>query len=226
MRPSHASSPPAGIGATFWNLCLDEPLGQAWVIDVGTGSGRLALALAPLAKGVVGIDDNAAAIAEAVQRAAARGLGNATFRVVDADTIDYRALVPEAPALVTAYRFLSEPLLEQGARALVPGGALVLLGFHVDQWKETGRVSRFAFDEARMTRLVDVHRLRLEHLSVEREVETFDSADDALAAVRGHEAQWQADGRWARYHRFLEEGGRTLTRSHLLVKARKPPSSA
>ena len=222
MRPTHASSPRGGINATFWSLCLDEPLRAAWVLDVGTWSGRLALALAPRAKGVVGIDSNAAAIAEAGQRAVALGLDNATFRVVDADTMDYRTLVPEPPALVTSHLFLSEPLVAQGARALVPGGALAMLGFHVEQWKETGRVSRFAFDEARMTRLVANHGLRLEHLSVERDVHTFDSVDAALAAVRAHEAQWQADGRWARYRTFLEEGGRTLTRSHLIVKARKP----
>ena len=222
----HASIPPAGLSPTFWHLCLEEPLAGAWIIDVGTGSGRLALALAPLAGGVVGIDTNVSAIAEAGQRAAARGFDNATFCVVDADHVDYRTLVPEAPALVTAHLFLSEPLVEQAARALVSGGALIMLGFHVDQWQETGRVSRFAFDEVRMTRLVEGHGLRLEHLSVEREVETFDSVDAALAAVRGHEPQWQADGRWTCYRRFLDQGGRTLTRSHLIVRARKPSSSA
>jgi hypothetical protein len=30
-----------------------------------------------------------------------------------------------------------------------------------------------------------------------------------------------ADGRWFRYIKFLEEGGRTLTRAHLIVKARR-----
>jgi len=33
--------------------------------------------------------------------------------------------------------------------------------------------------------------------------------------------QWKADGRWFRYVKFLEEGGRTLTRARLVVKARK-----
>ena len=39
--------------------------------------------------------------------------------------------------------------------------------------------------------------------------------------VVGLEDRWRADGRWFRYIAFLESGGRTLTRSHLLVKARK-----
>jgi hypothetical protein len=37
----------------------------------------------------------------------------------------------------------------------------------------------------------------------------------------GLEDRWKADGRWFRYIAFLESGGRTLTRSHLLVKARR-----
>ena len=43
----------------------------------------------------------------------------------------------------------------------------------------------------------------------------------ALAAVVGFEDRWKSDGRWFRYITFLEEGGRTLTRSHLIVKARR-----
>ena len=35
------------------------------------------------------------------------------------------------------------------------------------------------------------------------------------------EEKWKADGRWSPYVKFLEEGGRTLTRAHLVVKARK-----
>src|SRR5436309_2067860 len=42
-----------------------------------------------------------------------------------------------------------------------------------------------------------------------------------LAAVVGLEDKWRSDGRWFRYIKYLEEGGRTLTRSHLIVKARR-----
>ena len=44
----------------------------------------------------------------------------------------------------------------------------------------------------------------------------------ALATAIGLEEKWKSDGRWVRYLKFLEEGGRTLTRSSLIAKARKP----
>ncbi len=56
---------------------------------------------------------------------------------------------------------------------------------------------------------------------MEREVQRFASVEEALAAAVGLEERWRADGRWFRYIAFLESGGRTLTRSHLLVKARR-----
>ena len=46
---------------------------------------------------------------------------------------------------------------------------------------------------------------------------------DALlhAAAVGLQERWRADGRWFHYIEYLEEGGRTLTRAHLVVKARR-----
>jgi len=52
-------------------------------------------------------------------------------------------------------------------------------------------------------------------------VQAFGSLEQALAAAIGLEEKWRADGRWFRYIKFLEEGGRTLTRAHLHVRARK-----
>jgi hypothetical protein len=129
--------------------------------------------------------------------------------------------VTEPPSLVTAHLFLSDPLVEKSAKALVPGGALVATGFHVDQWKETGRPSRFAYDEERMRGLLEQEGFVVEHCSVERDVQTFHSVEQALAAAIGMSEKWKSDGRWVRYIKFLEEGGRTLTRSHLIVKARR-----
>jgi len=95
------------------------------------------------------------------------------------------------------------------------------VAFHTDQWKETGRPSRFAYGEAGVRRLLRRCGFAIEHLEVEREVATFESVEQALAAAVALREQWKADGRWFRYVKFLEEGGRTLTRARLVVKARK-----
>src|SRR5438094_836040 len=58
-------------------------------------------------------------------------------------------------------------------------------------------------------------------VGIERDVQAFGSVEEALAASIGLEEKWRADGRWFRYIKFLEDGGRTLTRAHLHVKARK-----
>jgi hypothetical protein len=56
---------------------------------------------------------------------------------------------------------------------------------------------------------------------VEREVRQFGSAEEALGQATGLRAKWESDRRWQRYIKFVEGGGRTLTRSHLIVKARR-----
>ena len=216
-----ARAAPTGINATFWGLVCSEPLRDAIVLDVGTGEGKVALALAPLCKAVVGVDRESEGIDDARRRAENLRIGNVEFVVADADLVEYGALLPGPPSIVTAHMFLSDPLVERSARVLTVGGALVMVGFHVDQWKETGRASRFAYDEERMRRVLEEAGFAVEHLSVERDVRTFSSLEEALAAAIGLQERWKSDGRWVRYLRFLEDGGRTLTHSSLIVKARK-----
>ena len=212
---------PDGVSPVFWKLVVDEPLRESVVLDVGTGMGRIALAVAPMCRRVVGVDRESDAIEGARRRAAAARIGNVEFLVADADVVEYGSLVPEAPTLVTAHLFMSDALVERSARALPSGGALAIVGFHVDQWRETGRASRFAYDEDRMRRVLESHGLHVEHLEVEREVREFASVEEALAGAIGLQEKWKSDGRWFRYIKFLEDGGRTLTRSHLIVKARR-----
>ena len=187
-------------------------------LDVGTGTGRLALALAPRCRRVVGIDRAAPSIAEAERRAVAAGLTNTTFVVADAETTEYDGWAPD---LVVAHLCMSDAIMARAGRALAPGHVFAFVAFHTDQWSETGRPSRFAYDEDRGRRVLGNAGFAVEHLEVEREVKTFGSLEEALAAVIGLEERWRTDGRWVRYLRFLEQGGRTLTRSHLIVKARR-----
>jgi SAM-dependent methyltransferase len=203
---------------------MAESLAEAGVLDVGTGTGRLALALAPHCRWVVGIDSDAEAIGEATRRGKERRLGNTEFVVLDAEgPEDYVHLMGELgrPDLIVAHLCVSDRIIQNSGRSLEAGHALAFVAFHVDQWRETGRRSRFAYDEDRARRVLVGAGFVVEHLEVEQEVQHFDSVEAALAAAIGLQERWKADGRWFHYMRFLEEGGRTLTRSHLVVKARK-----
>lgn len=216
--PMQISDPPPGVSPTFWTLLLADQLSDKFALDVGTGSGRLALALAPHCLRVIGIDRDPSAIDDARQRAASMAITNAEFIVADAESIEYDAFHPD---LVVAHLCMSDAIVERAARALQPGRVFAFVCFHADQWRETGRRSRFGYDEDQMRQLLGRTGFTIEHLTVDREVQSFGSLEEALAAAVGFEERWRTDGRWFRYIKFLEEGGRTLTRSHLIVKARR-----
>jgi len=208
----------AGVSPRVLALLAEEPLRGSRVLDVGCGSGRLSLALAPVSRSVVGLDRDVPALEEARRRATAAGLANVEFHEADVEAATYE---PWRPDLITAHLCASEAIIERATAALPGGACLAMVAFHVDQWKETGRVSRFAFDEARMRAALVARGFTVEALEVEREERRFGSVEEGLAAAVGLEDRWRADGRWFRYIAFLESGGRTLTRSHLLVKARR-----
>ena len=215
MGPSPAD--PA-ISPAFLKLLADEDLAGRTVLDVGTGRGRLALALAPRSGRVVGIDRDEVALTDARRAAVAAGLTNVEFIGLDAEAGEYGGLEPDA---VVAHLCMSSAIAERAGRALTRGAPFAFVAFHADQWRETGRRSRFAWNEDAARVALEGAAFRVEHLSVERDVQAFGSVEEALAAAIGLEEKWRADGRWFRYIKFLEEGGRTLTRAHLHVRARK-----
>jgi SAM-dependent methyltransferase len=190
----------------------------ATALDVGTGQGPLALALAPRCRRVIGVDRDAEAIEEAWRRARLAGTHNVEFVVTDAEVEEY---VPFAPDLVVAHLCVSDAVVERAARALAQGHVLAFVAFHAEQWRETGRRSRFAYDEDQMTALLQRTGFLVEALEVDRDVRRFTSLEEGLAAAVGLQERWRADGRWFQYIKYLEEGGRTLTRAHLVVKARR-----
>ena len=207
-----------GPSPAFLELLEAEPLGELTVLDVGTGAGRLALVLAPRARAVVGVDREARLIDEARKSAAAAGLKNVRFVVGDVEVEEY---APFKPDMVVAHLCMSDAIAERAGRVLQPGGVFAFVAFHNDQWKETGRPSRFAYGEVGAKRLLKKCGFAVDTLTVEREVDQFETVEQGLAAAVALREKRKQDGRWFRYVKFLEEGGRTLTRARLVVKARK-----
>ena len=222
MAPSPAEARPGESGdelsTAFLEAVKTEPLRDLTVLDAGTGSGRVALALAPWSRAVVGVDRDARAIDEARRKAATAKLTNVRFVVGDIEVEEY---VPFKPELVVAYLCMSDPIAERASRALRAGQVFAFVALHNDQWKETGRPSRFAYGETGVRRLLKRTGFTVEHLEVERDVKNFASVEEGLAAAVGLQERWKVDGRWFKYVKFLEDGGRTLTRAQLVVKARK-----
>lgn len=208
-----------GLSATLVAWLDAEPLDGRALVDVGTGTGRLALHVAPRARRVLGIDTDAGALVEAQRQARRAGLANVLFVVADAERIDYRAL--GQPDLAVAHLCMSDAIIARASAGLPPGGGLVFAAFHTDQWRETGSVSRFAYDPDRARRVLQDAGFRVERLEVEQEVARFASAAEALDRTAGLRARWETDGRWAFWERFIAEGGRTLTQSRLVVLARR-----
>ncbi len=101
------------------------------VLDLGCGFGRIAAAIAPRCRSVLGLDVSAGMVAEAQRRHA--GLANARFETTPGRHI--AALPPAAFDLVLAvdsFPYIAQAGLASGhvsdaARALRPGGALVVL---------------------------------------------------------------------------------------------------
>jgi SAM-dependent methyltransferase len=190
------------------------------VLDVGCGEGRLSFAIAPEVRWVIGLDWDPDAIARAELAGRERGIANVKFVRADAETSDYRRL-GHPVHMVVAHLCMSDAIIARAAEGLPPGAPLVFAAFHTDQWKETGKTSRFAYGEERLCRVLEEAGFSVEALEVERGVKEFASEAEALLALADLRPSWEADGRWGNYLAYLRAGGRQLTRSHLLVKARR-----
>src|SRR5437867_11473359 len=174
MTPSPAEGRPGEptdqLSTAFLERLKAEPLAELTLLDAGTGAGRVALALAPLCRAVVGVDRDAKEIDEARRRAAAAKLSNVRFVVGDVEVEEY---APFKPDMVVAYLCMSDAIGERAGRALRPGEVFAFVAFHTDQWKETGRPSRFAYGETGGRRLLKRTGFTVAQLEVEREVKAF-----------------------------------------------------
>ena len=69
-------------------LGVDRLARGARVLEVGTGTGRLALGYAAVARSVLAIDPDASALAGAEREAGRRGLANMRFAAIAAQQLD------------------------------------------------------------------------------------------------------------------------------------------
>ena len=118
------------VSPRFLALLAGEGLEGKRALDVGCGSGRLTLWLAPRVKHAVGLDRDLAALDEGRRRALAESLSNVEFHEADVERDQYE---PWRPDLVTAHLCASDAIIERASRALSPGQCLAMLAFHVDQ---------------------------------------------------------------------------------------------
>ncbi len=164
---------------------LLQPNGDERALDVGTGAGAIALALAPLVREVVGLD----LVPELLEKARERAPRNAEFVEGDADELPFG---PDSFDIVCTARTLHhvarpELLLAEMVRVLRPGGAMLV----VDQLAPNDplaaiELNRFehARDSTTTRILADVDLrgifdsnglvlLRAETVAVDREMESY-----------------------------------------------------
>jgi 2-polyprenyl-6-hydroxyphenyl methylase/3-demethylubiquinone-9 3-methyltransferase len=209
-----------GINETLLHLLREEPLEGLRLLDVGCGTGTLTFVLAPFVRSIVGIDRSREAVQEARRKAEEEGVGGKVeFHVADAYTVDYRRFGPID--LVVAHLFMAEEVVERASQALSLGAPFAFVCLHAENLKEFGMRSRFSYTREGLRRILERYGFRVEHLEIEKEMESFRSPEEILERFSRARDAWEKSGRWQGLLRYLEGGGRSVTHSLLVGKARK-----
>ena len=112
-----------------WLVVALDPAPTDHALDVGTGGGHAALALAPAVASVAAIDPTPEMLAVASRIAAERGIANVSFTRATADALPF----PDASFDVAISRFSihhwpqPEPAFREIGRVVRPGGRLALV---------------------------------------------------------------------------------------------------
>ncbi|MFQ5913979.1 MAG: class I SAM-dependent methyltransferase [Nitrospinota bacterium] len=215
------------LSPVFMKWLLLEVTKEKRVVDLGCGYGKLTFALAPYAGFAVGLDRDGEAIQRASARAEAEGVLNVRFAVADVERVEYDdADFGGRPDIVTAHLCMSDAIIERAGRALDPGAPFAFVCLHKNQWKETGRPSRFSYTEDGIRDRLAEARFELVHGRVEEEVVDLPFPEEAERVFLQKDVLpkgWHLEGRRTEGLRaYLRRGGREFTRkSHLLVLARR-----
>jgi len=112
-----------------WLVAALDPAGTDRALDVGTGGGHAALALAPAVAAVVGIDPTPEMLAVATRLAAERGIPNVTFTLAGAGALPF----PDSTFDCAISRFSihhwprPDAAFREIGRVVRPGGRLALV---------------------------------------------------------------------------------------------------
>ena len=142
---ANANWPPSRMIARLIELAEPDPTDR--VLDIGTGTGRLALAIAPLVRSVVGIDVSDGMLSHARRKARDLGLDNVSFlpgsftRPDLSDTFD---IVVSSLAFEWVPDAEKREAVERMKTLLAPSGRLIIgeRMLFVDPQKEPERASK------------------------------------------------------------------------------------
>jgi ubiquinone/menaquinone biosynthesis C-methylase UbiE len=181
-------------------VALVQPETPWRVLDVATGAGHTAHAIAPHVAAVVATDVTAPMLAKARALAAEKGLANVTVAVVDAEVLPFAAgSFDLATCRLAAHHFPDIPqFLASAARLLQPGGRLAIVDNVVPGSLGRGRKARLQQEAGRYINALE----RLRDPSHARCLSLYEWRHAVLEAgfVREHEEldwKWLAFGPWA-----------------------------
>lgn len=210
-----------GLSKSFRDRLDTLPPPKEVAIDLGTGTGRVALLLAKRYPHVVALDIDANAIEAARDAARHLKVPNVEFVVADAEASDLRSFnTGNLYELATAHLFLSLPLLERVHAALAPGGYLLAYGLESENWVEAGG-SRFNLSPDAVRGRLDELGFEVHDERIERTVHQFADAAAGREYLKDRRlwTKWNEDGRWSTWRKRFRPGPATLTESRLFVWA-------
>ncbi len=230
-RPREPKKGRRGVSPKFEALVRAHSWKGKTVLDIGCGTGAATVLAARLGAQATGLDIDAAVLIEANARAKEERASTARFLCADVEAVDLARLAkaPGGVDGVLAHLCFSEEIAKRAAKALRPGGVLIVRSFHKDMWKEAGEDSPFSFSPSTMRALLKRLGLSVAHLEVERRRQEFGSFEAFVEDFLwdpGRRAQWQEDGRLETMRKRFKQGERTLSEAFLVFEATKPAAAS